>query len=234
MYSRKITFITILVLVSLALIAQDQAVPASTKYTVTNQGGGATSDEITEKSMVENFSAEIIDEKVFINWNVNNVDDISGFELYKSNDGSGWELIAYLESNEGVDYAYEFVDETPNFGDNYYRLRMLDLDGAYTFLRTTKVVLKYSTGADIGNFFPNPVTNGTTSLNINIPDGGEATIYLHDSMGRLAGIYQKTIASGKDIISLDLTDLTYGIYYIKISINREVYVRTVMIRMSDK
>jgi Secretion system C-terminal sorting domain len=230
MLSKKITIISILFLVSLALIGQNPTAVSILKKSSFSKN--SQSDNNVEASELSNFSADIKNENVLINWDMNNVNDVLGFELYKSSDGSGWEMIGFVGGDEATGNAFSFVDETPNWGINFYRLKSLNKSGEYGFLRTTKIVFEYTTGADVGDFFPNPSTNGITNLNINIPDGGAATIYIHDSMGKLVGTYQKMIESGADTISFNLSDLSYGIFYAKISVNRESYTKKIMLRMS--
>ncbi len=232
MLSKKFTIISILFLVSLALIGQNTATVSNTKAAALLQMSLFQSELTDESPELKSFSADIQNENVIINWNMNNTNNVLGFELFKSTDGSNWEMIDFVDGEEAVDFTFNYIDETPNWGINFYRIRLMDKSGDYGFLRTTKVVFEYTTGADIGEFFPNPTTNGMTNLNINIPDGGEATIYLHDSMGKLVGTYQKTIESGTDTISFDLTDLSYGIFYAKINLNRVSYTKKIMVRMS--
>ena len=232
MFNKKFTIISILFLVSLALIGQNAPSLASSKLSTITQTNNTESDLSDAAAELRSFTAKINNENVAINWDMSNINDVLGFELYHSTDGSNWEMLTYVEGDETIDYSFSFIDETPNWGINFYRLRMINMNGEFGFLKTTKVVFEYTTGADIGDFYPNPVTNGTANLNINIPDGGEATIYIHDSMGKLAGTYQKTIESGADTISFDLSDLSYGIYYAKININRESYVKKIMVRMT--
>jgi len=231
MLSKKITFITILFLVSFALIGQNDASQAISKSN-TFSNISIDNNSTDAASELGSFSADMKDENVFINWDLNNVNDVMGFELYKSTDGSDWDMIGYVEGEETEDNTFSFVDETPNWGINFYRIKSINMDGDYGFLKTTKIVFEYTTGAEIGDFFPNPATNGVANLNINIPDGGEATVYIHDSMGKLITTSTQIIESGADTISFNLNDLSYGIYYAKVSINRESYVRKLMVRMS--
>lgn len=232
MLSKKITIITILFLVSLALIGQNNSTQTiSEENTPTNTIilDSNISDATAE---LLHLSANINNENVQINWDLNNTNDVLGFELFKSVDGSNWEMIGFVDGDETEDFTFTYIDETPNWGINFYRIKSVNMNGDYGFLKTTKVVFEYTTGADVGDFFPNPATNGVTNMNVNIPDGGLATIYVHDSMGKLVNTYQKDIESGADTISFDLKDLSYGIYYAKVSINRQSYVKKLMVRMS--
>lgn len=230
MLIKKITIIAILFLVSLALIGQNTATQGLTK-TVAISDISTIDNDINEKAAeLKSFSADIENKNVLVNWSVSNTNDVLGFELFQSTDGSNWEMIGFVDGDDATDFNFSFVDETPNWGINFYRLKSVNMDGNNGFLRTTKIVFEYTTGAEVADFYPNPATNGTTNLNINIPDGGNAMIYLYDSMGKLAKTFQKEIESGADTISFDLSDLSYGMFYAKIDVNRASYTKKIMVR----
>ena len=232
MLNKKYTIITILFLTSFALIGQN-SVASFTSISIPSKTNNDVTDITLESSVLESFTADVENENVLINWGMNNINDVLGFELYKSVDGSNWELNGFVDGEDTNDYTFSFTVETPNWGINFYRIKTINMDGRYGILRMAKVVFEYTTGADVGNFFPNPTTNGTAYLNIKIPNGGVATIYIHDNMGKLVANFQKTIDSGSDRIAFDLKDLSYGIFYAKVSINKESYVRKIMVRVSN-
>ena len=62
--------------------------------------------------------------------------------------------------------SYQFFDVNPFFDDNYYRLKMVDLNGSFTYSKTVKISGSGPSGILI---YPNPVSNGT----VNIASGNE-------------------------------------------------------------
>ncbi len=232
MLSKKITIISILILVSLALIGQNSSTldaNAPSSNSLFNNNESSTSDAVTE---IMDISAIIGNEIVQINWNLNNTNNLLGFELYKSTDGNSWEMMTFVDNELASGDSFSFVDESPNWGINFYRIKAVNIDGDYSFLKTTKVVYEYTTGANVGNFYPNPATNGKTNIDIEMPNGGEATIRLYDNTGKLLGTYQKTISHGTNTISLDLINVYDGMLYANINVNRETYSRKIMLRTS--
>lgn len=79
----------------------------------------------------------------------------SHFEIERSANGINFLHIGTEPAN--VTNPYEFTDEAPLIGDNYYRLKMIDKDSQYAYskiiyLETEKPSLQYSV-------YPNPVDN---------------------------------------------------------------------------
>lgn len=221
---KKFTIVSILTFITLALIGQNTA---SQNFTPSDIE--ITDNEIIdEASELKSFSTELHNEYVHVNWKMNHTDAITGFELYKSTDGSSWEMVEFFNCDETPETTFEYIDQTPNWGFNFYRIKTIDLNGVSALLRTAKIVVEYETGAEVGDFFPNPSTNGTSQLNINIPDGGEAIIYIYDGMGKLVRTYNKEVQGGTDTISIELDGLSKGVFFATININRESYSKKIM------
>ena len=63
--------------------------------------------------------------------------------------------------------SYQFFDANPFFDDNYYRLKMVDLNGSFTYSKTVKISGSRKPSGIL--LYPNPVTNGM----VNIAAGNE-------------------------------------------------------------
>ena len=59
---------------------------------------------------------------------------------------------------------YGFSDEVPFAGNNYYRLKVLDLDATFSFTRIVKVAI--GEGASASKLNPNPVTGKVVNLEL--------------------------------------------------------------------
>lgn len=82
--------------------------------------------------------------------------------------------------NSSKTVNYQFVDESPLFGTNYYRLKQVDKDGKEQIFRPQSVIIsdeKIPFGV-----FPNP-TN-TSEFYVKVEDVDEATLVLFDLHGR--------------------------------------------------
>jgi len=95
---------------------------------------------------------------VQLNWQTVNEVNTSSFDVEHAPDGAHFtELgaVAAADNNSGVsDYSY--TDTHPRIGENYYRLKMVDIDGKYTYSPIVAVTL---TGSRSGlSLYPNPAS----------------------------------------------------------------------------
>jgi len=77
------------------------------------------------------------------------------FEVQRSTDMKTWEYLAEIKSlqNSHKSEQYQFTDIHPQEGINYYRLRLVDLDGSYTFSHIRSIV---NEGVLAIKAYPNP------------------------------------------------------------------------------
>lgn len=63
------------------------------------------------------------------------------FTIERSGDGRSFESIGEIKgaSNSNQELSYEFVDESPLAGINYYRIKQTDFDGAYSYTEIRSV-----------------------------------------------------------------------------------------------
>jgi len=89
-----------------------------------------------------NFEAKLIDQsKTELNWDTGSEINTALFEIERSIDGFDFTNIGNVlaSGNSSELIHYNFIDDKPFNGENYYRLKMLDLNGAYEY-SNTKVV----------------------------------------------------------------------------------------------
>ena len=137
-----------------------------------------------------------------------------GFEVQRSSNGEEWEALDFVEGNgttlEVQNYTY--TDEAPFAGDNYYRLKQIDLptgqagfDGQYEYSDIINLTIEQFNNSTI-SIFPNPVTD---ELNI-IGGQGQATIY------NLLGQPVKQFTINTEQSTINVTDLPSGQYILHI------------------
>lgn len=89
------------------------------------------------------FNAVRKGEKVILSWLANQSVDHDRYDLERKH-GDNWTRIGSVNDRASVPadlIAYNFIDEKPEPGINIYRLKMIDLDGSFTYspLRTVKM-----------------------------------------------------------------------------------------------
>jgi len=153
------------------------------------------------------FKAAVNDNNnVILNWTIAQKINAKSFAVEKSTNGSSWLQIGTMAISE-TDNKYAYTDAAA--GDvNYYRLRMIDLDGKTTYSEILVVRLKNLT-SNI-SLFPNPASH-----NVNITVGRDLsqqsfTINLFNHFGQL--VAQRRIAGGTSVLSFDVSNYIAGNY----------------------
>ena len=102
---------------------------------------------------------------VVLTWKIVSEDNAWKYEVEKSADARVFIKIGEVTVTGGDGTInYGFTDEHPFPGNNYYRLKALDLDHSFTFTRIVKVANQDMTGTS--EFYPNPVTGNSFNLEL--------------------------------------------------------------------
>ncbi len=144
-----------------------------------------------------------------LEWETANMKNVSGFEIEKSTDAKSFAKIGFVSASEKTTYTY--TDNTLSDRNNFYRLRMVDMDGQFTYSKTIMVLNTDKTEITL---YPNPVKD-----ELNILSSGEMDhYYIYD-------MYGKEILSGTSISNyspISCRTINKGIYFIKVETQDEV------------
>lgn len=114
--------------------------------------------DVTKPAKLEEFVANAADEKVLLKWKTVTEINSDHFEIERSMDGkNNWLTIASVNSkgNSLQRQDYHTYDANPFNGDNYYRLKQVDVDDNVSLSKTQLVTINIS--RPIVKVFPNPV-----------------------------------------------------------------------------
>lgn len=87
------------------------------------------------------FSAHAENEKVQLAWQTLSELNSEGFEIEYFTKENTWQKIAFLKSNN-LPSAYHFTHQTPQKGENLYRLKLLDSDGNFSYSQNVSAFLE--------------------------------------------------------------------------------------------
>lgn len=140
-----------------------------------------------------------------IDWDAVTDEEHDRFEVERSGNGSDFVSIGAGPATA----PYYRIDPTPLAGNNFYRIKQVDIDGRITYSNTINVVAnpsKLTVSA-----FPNPV-NGLLNVSISSSQPDRYSITLTDIGGRK--IYEKKIINAVNSTSLtiDLKDKPSQLY----------------------
>ncbi len=148
---------------------------------------------------------------VNLQWKTESEKDFDYFQLERSIDGLEFQAIA-KEKGAGTTTTprhYSYVDANPQ-NKNYYRLRIIDLDGSSSF---SKVIVVNAGERPTGVFvYPNPIVNKKFTVEFIDSDPSEAHIVLIDLLGR--NCWSETLKSSLQEMELPAS-ITPGIYFLQ-------------------
>ena len=151
------------------------------------------------------------DRQINLNWKTASELNNDGFIIEKGDktaNGLDWNRFGFMEGNGTTQevQTYSFIDENPEEGVNYYRLKQMDYDGKYEYSSIVAVDYANETGSVPIAIFPNPTKGQLTLVN----GKGMATIY--NVLGK--PVKQLTIEANETTI--ELFDLIIGQYYLQV------------------
>lgn len=159
------------------------------------------------------FTAARKDNGVVLQWNTATESNNKGFAVERSRDGLSWSEISFVKAagSSTLGAAYNSTDVNPLKAINYYRLKQVDNDGKSNYSAVKAVNM--GTEANSILVYPNP-----TKGRVNIYTGelnGKNTYSLISVDGKL--LKSGLIASGNAILTLDLSTLAPGTYWVKLA-----------------
>lgn len=134
------------------------------------------------------------------------------FVVERAADGDIFMAIGEV-SAAGISYLpldYQLVDDAPLHGHNYYRLKMVDIDGTFTYSEVILITLD-ATGETEVVIYPNPVTD-FAHVTIQSSQKDLATLEIIDALGQRVAIQQLNLAEGMNTTVLPLQHLANGTY----------------------
>lgn len=140
---------------------------------------------------------------------------VRSFELQRSIDGLLFTGIAYRAAQAGNEEPYTESDDVTNMhaATIYYRLKITDSNGLYSYTRIVTIHLKEANNNPI--MFPNPFTD-YVSLKVNSIQKSKLRITIYDGSGRALKKQLNELHPGDNIIIVSgLQSLSKGTYILK-------------------
>lgn len=178
------------------------------------------------------FAALLNQDRVLLNWQSADEVMMSHYDIERSADGRNFKQVALVFCDESTarTKTYSFSDKLINPGERviYYRLRMVDLDGKFTY-SPIRLVNRDVNGNQLSiGTYPNPVHS---QIQITVPSAW-ATKPVSYELFSANGQLMKRISSvyAGQTETIDLSDLKAGIYTIKaVSGNEHAVTRIVKV-----
>jgi hypothetical protein len=163
------------------------------------------------------FYAEKCNKNTCLTWKTTDEINTQKFELYKSTDGINFKLLNSVNAIGNGNNSYNIIDREMQNTVFYYRLKMIDVDGKFTFSNTIKVRFEKDKNIEL---FPNPSNNYFSLRGIN----NVKEIAVVDVTGKVIKTFLPNVSNKYDISNLPAT-----IYFLKIKdIDGEVQINRLL------
>ncbi len=174
--------------------------------------------EALEVELID-FNAQLIERRrVMLNWTTANEIENDYFEIERSLDGVNFTNIGRANGagNSSINQYYQFIDEQPIPGINYYRLKDVDFNGNYNYSST--ISIKLEDPLNEVTVTPNPFDKEML-LYFDHPLDYEATVRLTDMLGRT--LFHAVLEEGTVNHYIQLEgNIEKGVYFLSVTDER--------------
>ncbi len=154
--------------------------------------------------------------KLAVSWALNTDYKTAEFILERSPDGLEFDALhtQVSETNSTVDVEYNFEDQDPLNGLNYYRIKQIYEDGTFAYSEIESIYF-LPIGDDI-MVFPSPAQH-TIYLNLLAYEGKRCEVILYNSLGQIS-FHEIIEALPGYPVPLDISEYQEGVYGIQFRI----------------
>lgn len=148
-----------------------------------------------------------------LNWKVNCTSVSITMEIERSSDSRTFKSITSMTASQArCSQPFDYVDASPLKGTNYYRLKMIDVDGSITYSPIVAII-NGGSGAELVGIYPT-IVRDEAFLSVVASRSTKMQINITDMSGRMIKTINQTVANGSTLISINTANLTSGVYNI--------------------
>ncbi len=172
------------------------------------------------------FTAVKKENTTILNWATATETNNKGFAVERSKNGTNWEQINFIKSigTSANNTEYNAKDINPNKGINYYRLKMIDNDGKFSYSSTQSILFSDKENAGF-TIYPNPAKS---FIGLNVEKlNGNGQIIMTDLLGKT--VKTITINNQQTNYKLDVSNLNKGTYFLTLVNGEKVATSKVVV-----
>jgi hypothetical protein len=161
------------------------------------------------------FTGTNIGAKNRLEWITASERNTEKFIVEKSIDGINWFYVGEKPAagNSSSQLTYELFDDYPVVGNNYYRLKIIDLDATYKYSQIINIPIDASAVNGIVGAYPNP-TNGEFTVVIASSVNQNTNILVYDVLGQIVRNVDVELTQGVNKTTINLSSLSNASYIV--------------------
>lgn len=182
--------------------------------TTTNKNGGTP-------ALLLSFDGQVNNSTALLNWVMENQTNCKWFVIERAGATGGYDSISVVDGiNNSNMTTYNFSDGHMLSGNNYYRLRQVDLDGVVRYSKVITLANNIDDNATPKmSVYPNPAA-ATLNYAVSSNAPQQVTVQVFNLAGVVCYTSQQQLYAGSNQQSITLNGLKNGNYFLKVT-NRE-------------
>jgi hypothetical protein len=160
------------------------------------------------------ISASVASNLVKLNFNIETETNTNSYIIERSANGDAFIEVGTLKANHSVNYSW--MDNSPNIGNNFYRIKAVDNNGTFQYSTVVRINIGKVKGGL--NVYPNPVKGGQLNVELVGINKGEYKARIYNMNGTL--VHTATILSEGTSLSKLVTlpsAITVGHYTLEVT-----------------
>lgn len=165
------------------------------------------------------FEAEKSEQTSLLKWITASEQNSDQFVIERADDELNFIEIGMIKAAGSSSdlIQYEWVDQRPVLGNNYYRLKQVDYNGAEHFSNIHVVHFEDDSGIYI---YPNPAHD---KISLQINNLNEHSVHITDIYGKV--LHEDIVQSNHVLLELSIEELTPGTYYVVCGSSSKVFIK---------
>ncbi|MFA6060956.1 MAG: T9SS type A sorting domain-containing protein [Taibaiella sp.] len=166
--------------------------------------------------ILNGWSAMLSNCDVILSWQVAQEKGFSHFELEHSTNGQSFSSLGQISYLEGR-HDFRYRHENGGNGAHFYRLKLIDADGRYSFSKILSITNRCDNSGDVLSLYPNPVYfGGGYNLQYESSRDGRATIVVTDGLGRAYETEAVSLKAGVNTFNRNTQSMAAGVYHVQL------------------
>jgi hypothetical protein len=151
--------------------------------------------------------------KVLLSWTTEQEVNSEYYQIERSDDGKSFHTIAIVSAsgNSSVQLKYSYTDNDPLNGQNYYRLKIVDVDGKFEYSPVKNVNSAFSNS--VLGVAPNPVSS-MLNIAFSNPSKKDYQVNLVNRTGQI--VYSQKFSGSLGKVNFQTANFPEGSYFIEV------------------
>lgn len=172
------------------------------------------------------FDASLLKDEVLLSWTTENEFNTKSFLVERSSDNVNFSTVGSIAAvgNNPLNSEYNFTDDAPLSGISFYRLKMYDAAGTFSYSSIKKITISLPNLKV--KILGNPVKDKAIML-LTAKESAKVEFILYNITGQALIKGTKQLVQGQQQIELNMACLSSGIYKFVIQNKEEKVLLTI-------